>query len=179
MSPRVSVIMPVYKGAKFLDESIGSLFGQSFADFEIIAVDDGSTDDSLEVLNRLARQDTRLQVRSRPNSGGPAAPKNDGMQAALGEYIGFFLITTTIAIRTICSSLLKAWIRTQIGSQPFMILRWLTLTANRFRRLISVQGFSLIHRNTWWKSVADGLSYLRTIGRTCGDTMSAFTLNPC
>jgi len=89
LAPKVSVIMPVYNGAKFLEESIGSLFAQTFADFEIIAVDDGSTDSSLEVLSGLRRQDGRLQIHSRSNSGGPAVPKNDGIGIAKGEYIGF------------------------------------------------------------------------------------------
>ena len=54
-----------------------------------MAINDGSTDSSLDVLRRLHESDNRLQVISRVNSGGPAAPRNDGMRAARGEYIGF------------------------------------------------------------------------------------------
>ena len=87
--PRVSIIVPVYNGARFLRQSIESLFQQTFTDFEIIAVNDGSTDSSLDVLWRLRQSDSRLRIISRVNSGGPAAPRNDGMRAARGEYIGF------------------------------------------------------------------------------------------
>ena len=87
--PKVSIIMPVYNGARYLEQSIGSLLGQTYADFEIIAVDDGSKDNSLDILHDLSQRDQRLVVRSRPNSGGPAAPKNDGLAAARGEYVGF------------------------------------------------------------------------------------------
>jgi glycosyltransferase involved in cell wall biosynthesis len=87
--PKVSIIMPVYNGARYLKQSVESLFKQTYADFEIIAVDDGSTDNSLDILHDLSHRDKRLVVRSRTNSGGPAAPKNDGLAAACGEYVGF------------------------------------------------------------------------------------------
>lgn len=81
--------MPVYNGARFLEYAVASLLGQSFRDLEVIAIDDGSTDGSLDLLERMSRTDPRLIVGSRPHSGGPSLPKNDGLALATGEYVGF------------------------------------------------------------------------------------------
>ncbi len=66
-SPRVTVIMPVYNAEPYLDEALAGVLDQTFADFELLAIDDGSTDGSLEVLRRCA--DSRLRVVSRPHQG--------------------------------------------------------------------------------------------------------------
>ena len=87
--PTVSVIMPVHNGARFLAKSIGSLLNQTYTDLEVIAVDDGSTDDSPRILQRLAAGDARLLIHVRPKSGRPAIPRNDGLRLARGKYIGF------------------------------------------------------------------------------------------
>jgi glycosyltransferase involved in cell wall biosynthesis len=81
--------MPIYNGERYIEQSVGSLLAQTFSDLEIIAVNDGSTDTTLEKLERLARADGRLVVTSRPNSGRPSFPKNDGLERARGAYIGF------------------------------------------------------------------------------------------
>ena len=87
--PRVSIIMPIYNSARFLDKSVGSLLNQSFADIEIIAVNDGSTDNTLAMLESIAKIDDRLVIHTRPNSGRPSFPKNDGLGMVRGEYVGF------------------------------------------------------------------------------------------
>ncbi|MBK8475409.1 MAG: glycosyltransferase [Opitutaceae bacterium] len=85
-TPAISVIVPVYNAAHYLAAAITSVQAQTFRDFEIIAVDDGSTDDSKAVLDRLAAADARLQVVSRPNTGIVGA-LNDGLAAARGEFV--------------------------------------------------------------------------------------------
>lgn len=60
--PRVSVVMPVYNGGRYLRECLDSLLAQTFADFEVVAVDDGSTDDSTEVLSEYAARDARVRL---------------------------------------------------------------------------------------------------------------------
>ncbi len=86
-TPRVSVIMPVYNAADFLPAALESVLRQSLREIELIAIDDGSTDDSLAVLQAV--QDARLRIISRPNCGvGPT--RNEGIFAASGEYL-FFL----------------------------------------------------------------------------------------
>ena len=88
MDDLISVIVPVYNIAGYLPNSIGSLLRQSYAKLEIVAVDDGSTDDSLAVLRELAAQDARVRVIHREN-GGVTRARLDGVQAAQGAWIGF------------------------------------------------------------------------------------------
>lgn len=84
--PKLSVIMPVYNTAAYLEGAIGSILAQSFTDFELIAVNDGSTDASAEILDRLAAQDPRLVVIHQENSGVSKAA-NTAIAAARGIYI--------------------------------------------------------------------------------------------
>jgi glycosyltransferase involved in cell wall biosynthesis len=85
-APKVSVIVPVYNAARYIKEAIGSLQAQSFSDFEIIAVDDGSSDASKTILERMALNEPRLRVISRPNTGIVGA-LNDALAVAQGEFI--------------------------------------------------------------------------------------------
>ena len=66
--PTVSVIMPVYNAERYIDQSVRSILGQSFSDFEFIIINDGSTDSSLARLNRHADQDPLIRLYSRPNT---------------------------------------------------------------------------------------------------------------
>ncbi len=84
--PRVSVLMPVYNAGSTLDEALASVLAQSLTRWEIVAVDDGSTDDSAEILRRWARRDMRL----RPifaEHGGVVAAANLGLASCRGEYV--------------------------------------------------------------------------------------------
>lgn len=85
---KVSIVFPVYNKGPHLERSISSAFTQTYTDLEIIAVDDGSTDDSLAVLQSLASADRRLKILTQDN-GGPSAARNTGLAAATGEYIMF------------------------------------------------------------------------------------------
>jgi len=67
--PTVSVLMSVYNGRRYVGEAIESILAQTFADFEFLIIDDGSTDDSLRILERYAAQDQRIRLTSRPNKG--------------------------------------------------------------------------------------------------------------
>ncbi|MCD0451171.1 glycosyltransferase [Actinocorallia sp. API 0066] len=85
--PTVSVIVPVYNCRASLERCVGSVLGQTLGDLELICVDDGSTDDSLDVLRRFT--DSRMIVLTQPNSGGPGAPRNAGLDRATGEFVLF------------------------------------------------------------------------------------------
>ena len=85
-TPTLSVVIPVYNAALYLESALASVQAQTFADFEIIAVDDGSSDHSKAIVDRIAASDTRLRVISRPNTGIVGA-LNDGLAAARGEFI--------------------------------------------------------------------------------------------
>lgn len=83
---RVSVVIPTYNGAHIVGEAIDSVLAQTYRDFEVIVVDDASTDNSLEVLGRY---EPRIQVIRRESRGGPGPARNDGIRASRGEYIAF------------------------------------------------------------------------------------------
>lgn len=84
----VSIIIPVFNSAKFLDKCITSVIEQTYKNIEIILVDDGSTDNSLNICNSYAKRDNRIKVISQQNKGVSAA-RNAGLSYATGEYIGF------------------------------------------------------------------------------------------
>jgi len=86
--PALSVIVPVYNTAPFLRQCLDSLLEQSFKDLEIVVVDDGSTDDSPQILAGYAETHGALTVIRKPN-GGLADARNVGLAAALGDYVGF------------------------------------------------------------------------------------------
>ena len=86
--PAITVIMPVYNTQQHLNWSIHSLMKQSFADFELLLVNDGSTDYSMLYCNALAKQDSRIRVLDLPH-GGIAAARIAGLREARGDYVGF------------------------------------------------------------------------------------------
>ena len=86
MKPKVSVIMPVYNGEKFLSESIESLLNQTYKDFELLLINDGSTDTSLSIINNYQKKDDRIKVISRGNKG-LVASLNEGIELSQGEFI--------------------------------------------------------------------------------------------
>ncbi len=84
--PLVSVVMPVYNSERFLAEAVESMLGQTLDDFELIVVDDGSTDGSAALIKSLARSDERIQTVQLPHNRGSAAARNAGLARASGEY---------------------------------------------------------------------------------------------
>ncbi|MFR4437126.1 MAG: glycosyltransferase [Akkermansia muciniphila] len=88
MSVSVSIIVPCYNVAAYLDQCMESLAGQSMEDIEIICVNDGSSDHTAEILREWRDRDGRVRIIDQKNSGVSVA-RNSGMEAAVGEYIGF------------------------------------------------------------------------------------------
>ena len=86
--PKVSIIVPVYNAEAYLNKCIDSLLAQTLRDIEIIAVDDGSSDNSPAILQAYAKRDKRINVISCVN-GGVSRARNTGIHAATGDYIGF------------------------------------------------------------------------------------------
>ena len=86
---KVSIIIPVYNAVRYVAETIGSLLKQTYRNLELIAVDDGSTDGSSELLDRLAKEDSRLRVFHKPN-GGVSSARNYGLEHFTGDYVWFF-----------------------------------------------------------------------------------------
>ena len=86
--PKVSVIIPVYNVEKYLRECLDSVVNQTLKDIEIICVNDGSTDNSLKILEEYALQDNRIKIINQENQGAGAA-RNNGMNSTQGEYLLF------------------------------------------------------------------------------------------
>lgn len=85
---RFSVIIPIYKAEKFLVECIESILGQTYTDFELILVDDGSPDTCPDICDRYASVDSRIRVVHQKNAG-QAVARNTGVDIARGDYLMF------------------------------------------------------------------------------------------
>ncbi|MGK4579904.1 glycosyltransferase family 2 protein [Kitasatospora sp. HPMI-4] len=87
--PLVSVVMPVYNSAATLGASIRSVLAQSHSDLELLVTDDGSSDDSMDLLMEFARQDERVLPEPAPGRGGAARARNLAIGRARGDYVAF------------------------------------------------------------------------------------------
>jgi len=88
VTPKVSVVTAVYNGARYIQDAVESVLSQTYKDWEMIVVDDGSTDDTYQKVKAIG--DGRIRViRLDENSGRPAVPRNIGIKAARGEFIAF------------------------------------------------------------------------------------------
>ena len=85
-TPKVSVQVPVYNAERYLDSAMESILEQTFEDFELVVIDDGSTDKSRAILETLADRDGRIRLTSRENRG-VTATRNELLELARGEYI--------------------------------------------------------------------------------------------
>lgn len=88
MEDLVSIIMPAYNVDEYIEESIRSIQAQTYPNWELIVVNDGSTDTTQAVVERLASQDSRIRLVTQPN-GGVSRARNRGLELARGEYISF------------------------------------------------------------------------------------------
>lgn len=87
MNPKISVIMSVYNGEQFLKESLESILGQSFTDFEFIIIDDCSNDKTPEILKAYSFRDPRIKIISNKENLGLTKSLNEGAKEARGEYV--------------------------------------------------------------------------------------------
>lgn len=88
MEPKVSIILPVYNTAEYLPQCLDSILGQTLAEFELICVDDGSTDASPDILSEYSKRDGRISVYRQENQGAGVA-RNLGLSHARGKYLSF------------------------------------------------------------------------------------------
>ena len=85
---KISIIIPVYNVEKYLERCLNSIVNQTLYDLEIICINDGSTDKSLEILNKFAEKDSRFIIINQKNSG-QAIARNKALEVVNGEYVGF------------------------------------------------------------------------------------------
>lgn len=111
--PLISIVMPVYNCEKYLKESLDSILNQTYKNIELICVDDGSTDHSLDILNFYSKKDSRLKVYTQTNQG-PSAARNKALDKAQGEYVSFvdsddFLELNAYEILVECALQEQSW----------------------------------------------------------------------
>ena len=86
-TPLVSVIMPAYNAAPFIEEAIASVIAQTVADWELIVIDDCSTDDTVQIVSAFVRQDPRIQLLTNASNMGVAKTRNRGLELCRGQYV--------------------------------------------------------------------------------------------
>ena len=86
--PLVSIIVPVYNIEQYLQECIESILNQVYENYEVILINDGSTDNSLQICNELSKNNKNIKVLDKANSG-PSSARNEGIKVAKGKYISF------------------------------------------------------------------------------------------
>lgn len=117
--PKLSIIIPVWNIGKAVEPIVGSIISQKFDNFELILVDDGSTDETLSIIKELEKSDKRIRVYTKPN-GGPSSARNIGLEKATGEFVQFYdaddnisgdalSITTSAIEKTNSSLLVSGW----------------------------------------------------------------------
>lgn len=96
---KLSVIIPVYNSEEYISKCLDSIINQTFKDIEIICIDDGSTDNSLRILQEYAKNDARIKICTQENKG-PAVARNLGLQKAQSKYITFVDSDDLLDIKT-------------------------------------------------------------------------------
>ena len=107
--PLLSVIIPVYNAEHYLEDCLESVCGQSFRNMEIICVDDGSTDSSKKILNRVSNRDSRVRVYTK-NNGGLSSARNYGIEQASGDFIAF-VDADDMVLPSMYTAMIEAMIR--------------------------------------------------------------------
>src|SRR5690606_15080945 len=88
-TPLISIITPVYNSEKFLEAAILSVQNQTYSNWELILVDDASTDNSESIAREFFTEDSRIIYEKLPVNGGPAVSRNRAIELAKGQYIAF------------------------------------------------------------------------------------------
>lgn len=147
MAPFVSIILPVYNAKPFLTDCLDRLAAQTFKDFEIIAIDDGSTDTSLDILKAYQAHEPRLHVFTQKN-GGPGAARNTGLDHAQGRYITFLDPDDSYSVhflKRLCNAAKK-------NSLDLVVCRSSTNDEKTNEKTIA-----------WWTIVSDFLPYKKNV----------------
>ena len=88
--PKISVVLPVYNGERFLKECVNSILNQTFKDFEFIIINDGSKDNTLKILKEFKKEDKRIILIDKKKNGGSSEALNTGLRKAKGKYVACF-----------------------------------------------------------------------------------------
>ena len=89
LDPTVSILTPAYNAARSIGQTIDSVLAQTFADWELLVVDDASRDETRDAVAAYAQRDRRIQLLAQPVNGGPARARQAGLTRARGRYVAF------------------------------------------------------------------------------------------
>lgn len=89
MEPAISIIMPLYNAGLFLEETLDSVSNQLFQDYELLCIDDGSDDDTVDIVKRYQNNDSRIKLFDNEGHMGAAVARNRGIKEAIGQYLIF------------------------------------------------------------------------------------------
>lgn len=140
----VSMIIPVYNGERWLDGCMKSIFNQSFLDYEVIVIDDGSTDGSLRILQEWERSDKRLRLFSTENKGVSAA-RNLGLRKARGKYIRFLDCDDTMPSTALTELVAAA----EATGAELVIASFHEVTGIQFTRRTLIENETLLNREEY------------------------------
>jgi glycosyltransferase involved in cell wall biosynthesis len=155
VAPTVSVVMPVYNAQGYLAAAVESILRQSLSDFELIAIDDGSTDGSLRILEEFAERDERVRIISRPNTGIVGA-LNDGLAEVRGDFVArmdaddialprrFEFQLAYLRVHTDCVAVGSAILQIDPDGDPIGVQHWAE-THEEIDRLLLGGGGGLAH----------------------------------
>ena len=143
-----SIIIPVYNVEKYLRECLNSVLGQTFPNWEVICVNDGSTDSSASILEVFATKDNRVRIVTQPNSGLSAA-RNVGLKHASGEYILF------------------------LDSDDWLEVNALEILANDLCDEDMVCFVDYATENEWWAEDVEGVNLYDDVGLVMFDWFTA------
>ncbi len=140
----VSLIVPVYNGERWLDGCMKSIFNQSFSDFEVIVINDGSTDGSLDILKKWEKREKRLLLISTENRGVSAA-RNLGISQAGGKYIRFLDCDDTMPSAAL-TKLVKA---AELSDTELVIAPFYEVTGTVFTPRTLIENETLLTRDEY------------------------------
>ena len=106
MEKKISIIIPVYNAEKFLKRCLESVINQTYKNFEVICVDDGSKDNSSKIIEKIAKKDNRIILIKQKNQGVSIA-RNNAIEKSTGEYI-MFLDSDDYMDKNMCEIMIKA-----------------------------------------------------------------------
>ncbi len=150
----ISIIMPVYNGEMFLDESIGSVLAQDYKRWELICVDDGSTDQSLNILENYAKQDVRIKVFHQINRGAAQARKR-AIENSKGEYIALLDSDDLLSTNFLSETLKTALEACADVTMPILIQEYKSFTVEEY-------SFNKIHGLIKDDIISSRTAFLRT-----------------
>ena len=87
--PLVSIVVPVYNAARFMDDTIQTVLNQTYQNWELLLVDDCSSDDSIQIIKKYLKKDKRIKLFKLSENSGAAIARNTGIDKAKGRYLAF------------------------------------------------------------------------------------------